>query len=44
MKKTLGILGALLVVIVLTSLSKPAEFLSAYNVYNILQRYSLDLQ
>jgi ribose transport system permease protein len=40
MKKTFGILGVLLAVMVYTSVNEPA-FLSAYNLHNILQRASL---
>jgi len=40
MKKTLGILGVLVAVLVFTSLRDP-QFLSAYNVQNILQRAGL---
>src|SRR5580704_16429772 len=40
MKKTFGILGVLIVVVVFTSLENPA-FLTAYNVYNLLQRSAL---
>jgi ribose transport system permease protein len=40
MKKVLGIVGVLVVVIVFTSLSTP-NFLTAYNMQNILQRTAL---
>ena len=41
MKKTLGILGVVIVVLVFTSLQQPRAFLNAYNVQNILQRTAL---